>query len=174
MPGGHLLELYSGEEKMIFITVGSQKFQFNRLLQAVDKLVENGKIKEEVFAQRGVCNYIPKNYRSKEFLDREEFASIIRSSDLVITHGGTGAIVGAVKAGKKVIAVARLAQYKEHVDNHQLQLISEFTKSGFILGCDELDELEMLINEARSKEFAVYHSNTRRYIDAMERYFESI
>lgn len=35
---------------MIFITLGSQKFQFNRLLKAIDKLIEQGKIKEEVFA----------------------------------------------------------------------------------------------------------------------------
>ena len=39
---------------MIFITLGSQKFQFNRLLKAIDKLVEQGKIKEEVFAQIGI------------------------------------------------------------------------------------------------------------------------
>lgn len=38
---------------MIFITLGSQKFQFNRLLKAVDELVAAGKIKDEVFAQIG-------------------------------------------------------------------------------------------------------------------------
>ena len=38
---------------MIFITLGSQKFQFNRLLKTVDELVERGIIKEEVFAQIG-------------------------------------------------------------------------------------------------------------------------
>ena len=37
---------------MIFITLGSQKFQFNRLLKKVDDLIESGVIKEEVFAQR--------------------------------------------------------------------------------------------------------------------------
>lgn len=31
------------EERMIFITLGSQKFQFNRLLKAVDELVAAGK-----------------------------------------------------------------------------------------------------------------------------------
>ena len=35
---------------MIFITLGSQKFQFNRLLKAIDKLIADGKITDEVFA----------------------------------------------------------------------------------------------------------------------------
>lgn len=42
---------------MIFITLGSQKFQFNRLLKALDDLVEEGAIQEEVFAQIGYSDY---------------------------------------------------------------------------------------------------------------------
>ena len=107
---------------MIFITLGSQKFQFNRLLKAIDKLIEQGKIKEEVFAQIGYSDYQPINYNYKQFLDRDEFASMEGRADIVITHGGTGAIIGAVKKGKKVIAVPRLAKYGEHVDDHQKNL----------------------------------------------------
>ena len=43
---------------MIFITLGSQKFQFNRLLKAVDDLVESKIINEEIFAQIGYSDYI--------------------------------------------------------------------------------------------------------------------
>ena len=42
---------------MIFITLGSQKFQFNRLLKAVDDLIEHKKIQDEVFAQTGYSDY---------------------------------------------------------------------------------------------------------------------
>ena len=86
---------------MIFITLGSQKFQFNRLLKAIDKLIEQGKIKEEVFAQIGYSDYQPINYNYKQFLDRDEFASMEGRADIVITHGGTGAIIGAVKKRKE-------------------------------------------------------------------------
>ena len=48
---------------MIFITLGSQKFQFNRLLIEVDKLIVDGKITEEVFAQIGYSDYKPQNYK---------------------------------------------------------------------------------------------------------------
>lgn len=59
---------------MIFITLGSQKFQFNRLLKAVDDLVQRKIIKEDVFAQIGYSDYQPQNYSYKKFLDRDEFA----------------------------------------------------------------------------------------------------
>ena len=47
-------------EEKIFITLGSQKFQFNRLLIAVDKLCEKKIIcGEDVFAQIGYSDYVP-------------------------------------------------------------------------------------------------------------------
>lgn len=57
-------------ENKIFITLGSQKFQFNRLLKAVDELCERGTIEaEDVFAQIGYSDYLPKNFSYKKFLD---------------------------------------------------------------------------------------------------------
>lgn len=41
---------------------------------------------------------------------------------MLITHGGAGTMVNAVKRGKRVIVVPRLARYGEHVDDHQLEL----------------------------------------------------
>lgn len=159
---------------MIFITLGSQKFQFDRLLKAVDELVENGVIKEEVFAQIGYSNYKPLNYQYKQFLDREEFAKMEAKSEIVITHGGTGAIIGAVKKGKKVIAVPRLAKYGEHVDDHQLQLLKEFEKMQIIIACYEVEDLENAYRLVHSKELKEYKSNQQRIIDNIEKYLKSI
>ena len=84
---------------MIFITLGSQKFQFNRLLQSVDELIDKGVIKEEVFAQIGYSDYTPINYEYKDFLDRDEFSKQVEKCEILITHGGTGAIISAVIYG---------------------------------------------------------------------------
>lgn len=54
---------------MIFVTLGSQKFQFNRLLQKIDELVKEEAIKEEIFAQIGYSDYKPENYQYKDFLN---------------------------------------------------------------------------------------------------------
>lgn len=158
---------------MIFITLGSQKFQFNGLLQAVDELVEKGVINEEVFAQIGYSDYKPRNYRYKEFLDREEFAEQETKCDILITHGGTGAIMGAVKKGKKVIAVPRLAKYKEHVDDHQLQLIEQFKNQNLICGLSDCSELEEGLSFVKGHEFNSYKSNTESIISSIDMFIDS-
>ena len=156
---------------MIFITLGSQKFQFNRLLREVDSLIEKGMItKKEVFAQIGYSDYIPKNYEYKNFLDRDEFKRMMDNSNIVITHGGTGAIVGAVKKGKKVIAVPRLEEFNEHVDNHQLQIVQQFENMQFIKSVINIENLELAIIEIQKIEFKKYVSNTTNIISSIENY----
>lgn len=157
---------------MIFITLGSQKFQFNRLLRAVDELIEKGIIEDEVFAQVGYSDYEPKHFDYKQFLDREEFAVQESKCDILITHGGTGAIIGAVKKGKKVIAVPRLAKYGEHVDNHQIQLIAQFKVQNLICGLNDVTELETGLMYVKDHEFDTYQSNTKTIIGSIEKYIE--
>lgn len=159
---------------LIFITLGSQKFQFNRLLQEIDRLVGDKVIKDEVFAQVGYSDYIPKNYRYKEFLDREEFQNIIDKCDIVITHGGTGAIVGSIKKRKKVIAVPRLSKYGEHVDDHQIQIVSEFKKMNMILSVDNISEIKDRLEEIKDKEFREYKSNTNKIIESLDNFIKNI
>lgn len=159
---------------MIFITLGSQKFQFNRLLEKIDKLIEEEIITEKVFAQVGASDYVPSNYEACVFLDSEEFKKKISESDIVITHGGSGAIMGAVKSGKKVIAVPRLAKYYEHVDDHQLQLIKEFEELGIIVACYDLEELGELYQSIDKVMLKEYHSNTERMIASVEEFLNTM
>ena len=155
---------------MIFVTLGSQKFQFNRLLMELDKLVEEKKISNDIFAQIGYSDYKPKNYEFKEFLDREQFAEIMERCEIVITHGGTGAIVGAVKRDKKVIAVPRLAKFGEHVDDHQLQIIDQFTNMNFIVGVKDTNEIYEALEQLKTIEFKKYISNTENIIKSIEEF----
>lgn len=157
---------------MIFITLGSQKFQFNRLLKAVDKLLQKGVIEEEVFAQIGYSNYRPKNYNYKDFVDREEFNRIMEEADIVITHGGTGAIISAVKKRKKVIAVPRLAKYGEHVDDHQLQIVGQFRNLDLICEVQDIGNLAEAIKEAKEKNYKSYISNTQNIINSIREFIE--
>lgn len=152
---------------MIFVTLGSQKFQFNRLLKAVDELDTD----EEIFAQIGYSDYKPQNYKYKEFLDREEFATWEEKADIVITHGGTGAIIGAVKKGKKVIAIPRLVKYSEHVDDHQIQLIKQFKDLNLIYACLDGD-LQKALEVVKNTTYNEYKSNTETIIKSLEEFIE--
>ncbi len=153
---------------MVFVTLGSQKFPFNRLLRAVDRLIEQNRIMEPVFAQTGASDYVPQHYASSAFLDRDSFAQKVKESSVVITHGGTGAIVGALKQGKPVIAVPRLARYGEHVDDHQLQLLQQFEEMGMIAVCYDLDKLGDLYYNIQKTTFAPYVSNTAQIIQSID------
>lgn len=159
----------------IFITLGSQKFQFNRLLKAVDELCEKGTVDaEDVFAQIGYSDYLPKNFSYKKFLDRDEFSKEMGKADIVITHGGTGAIIGAVKKGKKVIAVPRLAKYGEHVDDHQLQLVGQFKELDLICECDDVDKISDALDVVKRSTYKDYVSNTRNIIESIEQYIKTV
>ncbi len=158
---------------MIFVTVGSQKFQFNRLLKEVDELIETGKIKDDVFAQIGVSDYKPKNYKYKEFITQEEFNDYLNKADIIITHAGTGVIVNSVKKGKKVIGVPRLAKYGEHVDDHQIQLIDEFKEMNFIEPAYKMNKLKDAIETVKEKKYNTYVSNTDKIIDDIEVFINS-
>ena len=152
---------------MIFVALGSQKFQFNRLLKAVDELQTD----EEIFAQIGYSDYKPRNYKYKEFLDREEFVTWEDKADIVITHGGTGAIIGAVKKGEKVIAVPRLKKYGEHVDDHQIQLIVQFKNLNLIYACMDGD-LKKALEVVKKTTYNEYKSNTETIIKSLEEFIE--
>lgn len=117
---------------MIFVCVGSRDYQFNRLLKALDDLVAEGKLTDEIVAQTGLSEYEPKHYTWHRYLDQDVFKDYQRRADLIISHGGTGALVGALKMGKQVIAVPRLAQFGEHIDDHQTQVCGALAGEGYL------------------------------------------
>ncbi len=159
---------------MIFVTLGSQKFQFNRLLEKIDALVAEKIITEHVFAQIGYSDYEPQSFEYKKFMNRDEYIEAQELADIVIAHGGTGAIIGALKQGKKVIAIPRLEKYGEHVDNHQEQLVSQFCDMGVIEACYRLDELDFALNRVRTKSYNEYYSNTNVIIESIEKFLNTI
>ncbi|EQB22655.1 glycosyltransferase (PssE)-like protein [Dehalobacter sp. UNSWDHB] len=149
---------------MIFITLGSQKFPMDRLLIEVDRLVEIGGINEEVFAQTGYCQYKPSHYESCQFLGRVEFDDTIERCDLLITHGGSGAIMSGLKQQKRVIAVPRLKAFGEHVDDHQKELVGVLAEKGYLIMVEDVSKLPGSIEQAKASHFKVYESSTDRVV----------
>lgn len=126
---------------MIFVILGSQKFQFNRLLKWIDELIDEETITNEVFSQVGWSDYVPRNYVASDFLEREDFIRKVNEASIIITHAGTGAIVTALKNNKKVVAIPRDYIFGEHVDNHQMQIVKKFSDQNLILAANNKEEL---------------------------------
>lgn len=127
---------------MIFVTVGSRNYPFDRLFIKLDELFYKGVIKDELFAQIGTSTYKPRNYKYKDFISQEEFSEFVNKSDIVVSHGASGSIMKALNAGKKVIAVTRLAKYGEHIDDHQIQNNEAFGENKYVIPVYEMDDLE--------------------------------
>ena len=92
---------------MIFVTVGSRNYPFNRLFKKLDELYEERLLTDSMFAQIGTSTYRPKHYEYKDFISAEEFLMKIQEADIVVSHGASGSIMKALNAKKKVIVVTR-------------------------------------------------------------------
>lgn len=118
---------------MIFITVGTQPNGFLRCLKEVEKLIEKYDIREEVVAQIGNTDFRTDMFKTIPFTGENEFKEYIANASVVITHAGSGAIFNSIKAGKKVIAMARLHDFNEMADNHQTELVKKLADGGYII-----------------------------------------
>jgi len=157
---------------MIFVTLGTQDKGFPRLLEAIDKQIEKGNIKEKVIVQAGLTEYESKNMEIFDLVPQKDFDKYVDEASLIITHGGAGSILTAVKKGKKVIAAARLAKYKEHNNDHQLQIVEEFSEKGYILELDNFDELDKVLKKAKTFKPKKYVSNTKNIENLVTKYIE--
>lgn len=131
---------------MIFVTVGTHEQQFNRLIQEIDKLSENGIIKEEVIIQTGFSTYICKNCKCEKIIPYSQVIKYIEEARIIITHGGPATFIMPLQIGKVPVVVPRQKKYGEHVNDHQLEfakLVEE--KQGNIIVIEEVDRLGQAI-----------------------------
>ena len=157
---------------MIFVTLGTQDKEFPRLIEEIDRLIENKTIKEEVIVQAGCTKYESKNLKILDLISHDEFEKLVSECSLLITHGGVGSILTGIKRGKIVIAVPRLKKYKEHESDHQIQIINEFNKKGYIIGLKGVEDLESALKKAKVFKPNEFRSNNSIFINKIEDYIE--
>lgn len=126
---------------MIFITVGTEKFPFDRLLRAIEEAVRRGQIKDEVFAQIGNCCYEPVLFKWQRFIDFDQQAELIKKSDIVVSHAGEGSVFLCLSLGKVPVFFPRQAAFKEHLDNHQMEFAKKMASRGKVLAAFNEEEL---------------------------------
>ncbi len=157
---------------MVFVVLGTNDKDFSRLLKAIDREIEKGTIKEEVIVQSGKTKYKSNHMKLIDFLSIDEFNQYIEKADYIITHGGVGTILDSLKKNKKIIAVPRLKKYKEHVNDHQIQIISEFDQDGYLLGVEDLNELGAAIQKVKKFKPKKFQSNQKKFIKLLDDYIK--
>lgn len=118
---------------MIFVTVGTQPNGFLRCLKEVEQLIDTYNITEEIIAQIGNTDFKTNKFRTIRFTGENEFKDYIHDASVIISHAGSGALFNSIKAGKKIIAMARLHDFNEMADNHQTELVKKLSEDGYII-----------------------------------------
>ena len=152
--------------------LGTQNNSFHRLLEEIDKLIDIGKIQEEVIVQAGYTKYESKNMKIIDFLPSEELEKLEQQANCIITHGGVGSIIGSIEKGKKVIAVPRLKQYGEHVNDHQIDIVESFNQLGYIIGIKDVSELCDALQKVTTFKPKKYVRNTGNIIKIVSDFIE--
>ena len=106
---------------------------------------------------------------SKETLD-----NLIDEANLIITHGGVGSIIIALKKHKKVVAVPRLHKFNEHVNDHQRQIINVFNQKKYLLGIQNVEDLPEALNEIKSFTPEEYKGDNQKMIKIIEDFIDNI
>lgn len=157
---------------MILVTLGTQDKPFTRLLDAIQKAVNDGIIKEEVIVQAGHTKYESSNMKIFDLIPTDEFDQLVKKCRILITHGGVGSIITGLKAGKIVIAAARLSKYKEHTNDHQKQIIREFVDAGYLVELKDFNQLGKTLAYAKKFHPKKFESNTKNFISLIENYIK--
>lgn len=137
---------------MIFVTVGTHEQQFNRLIQEIDRLKEQGEIKEDVVIQTGYSTYVPKYCVHQKIFPYDEMQRYIAEATIVITHGGPSSFIAPLQLKKIPIVVPRQHQFDEHVNNHQTEFVKEVAKRfGNIIPVYDITKLGETIHSYHEK-----------------------
>ena len=132
---------------MIFISVGTEKFPFDRLVRAMDEARIHLQIKQEVFAQIGPTAYLPKSFPCEKFFDFDQMMTRIKEADIVVTHAGVGSTILSLNLGKIPIIFPRRSDLGEHLDDHQIEFAKKMEGiNRVIVAYDEVQLIEKINN----------------------------
>lgn len=158
---------------MILVMLGTQDKSFERLLKQIEKEIENKNIKEQVIVQAGYTKFESKNMKIFDYVEQKALDDYIKKADLIICHAGVGTILNCLENKKKVIVVPRLSKYKEHNNDHQVQIAKEFSNSGYIKYLEDLKYLNKCLKNMKDfKSKELKHNN--KIIKTIEEFIDSI
>jgi UDP-N-acetylglucosamine transferase subunit ALG13 len=115
---------------MILVTVGTEQYAFNRLMRWIQLLLSYDFIQEEVIVQYGTCTILPAGVKVYQMLKGSDFVQLMTQARLVISHCGEGTILLLEELAKPCVLVPRTTQFREHIDDHQVELAIALAQAG--------------------------------------------
>lgn len=159
---------------MILVLLGTFDIEFKRPLLEIEKLCQDGTISEDVIVQSGHTKIESVHLIQKSFIAPRELNELHEKARVIITHAGTGSLIKAIKFKKKVIAIARLIKYFEHVDDHQVEILEEFARLNYILPWRDLVPLKQILIDLENFIPTNFISNKPAIMDYLTNYIDSL
>lgn len=132
---------------MIFVSTGTQ-FPFDRLVEIVDSIA--GELNEEVVAQAMRDKYVPRNFKMLDLIPAKKFEEYVRQSRVIVAHAGMGIIITAMRLGKPIIVLPRLARLGEHRNDHQTSTANHLQQIGYVTVIKDADDLRRYLADTSS------------------------
>jgi UDP-N-acetylglucosamine transferase subunit ALG13 len=133
---------------MITLTLGTIPYSFERAINWLNILLCKNVITEPVFVQHGITDVSSIAAHplvvTESVVGLTELVAQVKQSRLVISHAGQGSTSLLAAQGASFILLPRLAQYKEHIDDHQLLFAKSVRQYG-IQYCVNKAEVEQAI-----------------------------
>ena len=111
---------------MIFVTLGTQAYPFDRLLRGLEG------VHEELVVQGGPSTFRPEGATWFDYLEYPALLEHVRRARVVVSHAGVGTVMTVVAEGKRPVVVPRLHRYGEAVDDHQLPIARRLAAVGLV------------------------------------------
>ncbi len=130
----------------VLVALGTDQHPFDRAVDIVGTLRPGNRL----VVQHGHTR--PRDWPDAEwhdFLPFETLRTLVRDAAAVVCHGGVGTIMTALSFRRRPVVIARLADRGEHVDDHQLQIVSTLAERGLVVPLTEHDDAEAALASVR-------------------------
>jgi len=146
----------------VFVTVGTRTEPFSRLLAAVDTLVKEGSIKDEVIVQAGHSKYNSPNLRVFDFCSSDEIDNLILKARYVITQESAGVGTKCLKVNTPFIVMPRDFRYGELPTRSDMKedLHLRLEKMGYTKVVHDITQLREAIRQSESIRTGFIFDNT--------------
>jgi UDP-N-acetylglucosamine transferase subunit ALG13 len=127
---------------MIFATVGTEKFPFDRLIKILDEAKREDILEEEVFLQIGSSRYTPGYCMWERYMEYGEIIDFMSKARVVVTHAGVGSTLLCLALDKVPIVFPRSHGFGEHLDDHQIEFTRRMASEDKVIAA--YDNLELI------------------------------
>lgn len=132
----------------IFVTVGTRRESFIRLISAVENLKNKKIIKEEVVIQSGYTKYVSNKMKVFDFCSPSQIDDLIYNARLVITQESSGISTKCLRFNTRFVVMPRDYNFKELPAKSDMKedLHFELEKQGYTIVVNNTEELKDAIN----------------------------